>query len=393
MDINGLNTLLNRVKGILYKQDVSWQESRLRGEQFNLFHTCGVNHYEVTHSAILAELLSPDGTHGQKDAYLKLFLDVVKGAVDREDEKTNVLSLFDTSAAEVRTEYSISNGRIDILITDNVQRQAVIIENKIYAGDQYEQLKRYDTFAKETYGKGKYIILYLTLFGEDASEQSGEGVRYTNVSYDRDILEWINRCIARSVSMPLIRETLVQYANHIKKLTNQNMESKYKEELFKMMIANAEATDAICDALWECRESVFKKYVSEALSDFALEKGLKYKEYELFDNSGEHGFYFYKQEWENSAIWFFFETRSFVNSYWGISNYYGDKLKVEKRQMECMSERPTDYWPYGWEYLKPYENWDMSTITAMVNGKYADMIKRNVETILEEISRTELRLP
>ena len=35
--------------------------------------------------------------------------------------------------------------------------------------------------------------------------------------------------------------------------------------------------------------------------------------------------------------------------------------------MECMSERPTDYWPYGWEYLKPYENWDMSTITAMVN--------------------------
>lgn len=52
-----------------------------------------------------------------------------------------------------------------------------------------------------------------------------------------------------------------------------------------------------------------------------------------------------------------------------------------------------DYWPYGWEYLKPYENWDMSTITAMVNGKYADMIKRNVETILEEISRTELRLP
>ncbi len=82
-----------------------------------------------------------------------------------------------------------------------------------------------------------------------------------------------------------------------------------------------------------------------------------------------------------------------INSYWGISNYRGHELKVEKRQMECMSERPTDYWPYGWEYLKPYENWDMKTITAMVNGKYADMIKRNVETILEEIYRTELRLP
>ena len=82
-----------------------------------------------------------------------------------------------------------------------------------------------------------------------------------------------------------------------------------------------------------------------------------------------------------------------INSYWGISNYRGPELKVEKRQMECMSKCPTNMWPYGWEYLKPYENWDMSTITAMVNGKYADMIKRNVETILEEISRTELRLP
>ena len=82
-----------------------------------------------------------------------------------------------------------------------------------------------------------------------------------------------------------------------------------------------------------------------------------------------------------------------INSYWGISNYRGHELKVEKRQMECMSERPTDYWPYGWEYLKPYENWDMRTISSKVYGKYADMIKRNVETILEEISRTELRLP
>lgn len=279
--INGPGSLLILVKGILDRQKVSWEESRLRGEQFNLFHTCGVNHCEVTHSAILAELLDPDGTHGQKDAYLKLFLEVVKGSADR-DDKTDALSLFDTSAAAVRTEYSTGNGRMDILITDNVRRQAVIVENKIYAGDQGEQLKRYDTFARKTYSIGKYAILYLTLFGEDASEQSGDGVKYVNISYDKDILEWINRCIVHSVSMPMIRETLVQYANHIKKLTNQNMESKYEEELLKTMAANAEATAAICQAQWKYKEYVFKKYVSRALSAFASEKGLIYGEDNIF---------------------------------------------------------------------------------------------------------------
>lgn len=61
--------------------------------------------------------------------------------------------------------------------------------------------------------------------------------------------------------------------------------------------------------------------------------------------------------------------------------------------MECMPMPPTGLLAIWSGILKPYENWDMSTITAMVNGKYADMIKRNMETILEEISRTELRLP
>lgn len=72
-----INTLLTQAKLILEKAKVAQQESRLRGEQFNIFHACGVNHYETTHSAIIAEFLNPQGSHGQGDVYLKEFLGIV----------------------------------------------------------------------------------------------------------------------------------------------------------------------------------------------------------------------------------------------------------------------------------------------------------------------------
>ncbi len=72
-----LNTLLTEARLILEKSEVSRNESRLRGEQFNIFHACGVNHYETKHSAILAEFLNPEGSHGQGGTYLKEFLSVV----------------------------------------------------------------------------------------------------------------------------------------------------------------------------------------------------------------------------------------------------------------------------------------------------------------------------
>lgn len=44
------------------------------GGRFNMFGICGVNHYENTHSAIVAELLSPDGSHGLRAKLLDCFI-------------------------------------------------------------------------------------------------------------------------------------------------------------------------------------------------------------------------------------------------------------------------------------------------------------------------------
>ena len=191
--------MLSQAKSILERVKVLRMESRLRGEQFNIFHVSGVNHYETIHSAVIAEFLNPDGSHGQGDTYLKEFLSTIGN--------NEFLTAFDTSKASVATESHTADGRMDILIT-NTKGQAVIIENKIYADDQWEQLKRYNDFALKEYHAGNYAILYLTLWGGEASKQSGKGVVYTCISYKDTVLKWLERCIQISAQKPLIRETM-----------------------------------------------------------------------------------------------------------------------------------------------------------------------------------------
>jgi hypothetical protein len=165
--------------------------------------------------------LNPQGSHGQGDLFLRLCLQTIENK-----DKINI----DTSNAKVYTEYDIGvNGRLDIFIDNG--SYGIIIENKVYAGDQPEQLIRYDTFAKKKYKEGNYTIYYITLYGYEASNNSANDVTYECISYSEHIIKWLQKCIHESATMPLVRETLVQYLNHIKQLTNQDMDSLNEEEL------------------------------------------------------------------------------------------------------------------------------------------------------------------
>lgn len=76
--------------------------------------------------------MNPQGSHGLKNQLLKSFIE----KLSLNDQKNmNFGTSFKTGTAQALTEYSTSWGRIDILIEDNIGH-AIIIENKIYAGDQ-----------------------------------------------------------------------------------------------------------------------------------------------------------------------------------------------------------------------------------------------------------------
>ncbi len=102
------------------------------GEKFNIFRVLNLSTSETrTHSAFLAELFNPKGSHGQGSVFLKLFVEQL-GIKDFDFKSANVE--IEKFAGYIDADYR-EGGRIDIVITDN-NGQGIIIENKIYAGDQ-----------------------------------------------------------------------------------------------------------------------------------------------------------------------------------------------------------------------------------------------------------------
>lgn len=175
-----IKDIVNQVLLISQKEKILKQEKFKRGDCFNIFEIMRAQHDEVTtHSAMLASLLNPNGSHGAGCVFLDLFMEhVVTPLVKGESSNGNSFS-FDMANSKTKVEYQIGDktndfeegGRIDILIENEDSKKAIIIENKIYAGDQKKQLYRYYKFA-EKYGPGNYILLYLTLDGHEPSEES-----------------------------------------------------------------------------------------------------------------------------------------------------------------------------------------------------------------------------
>ncbi|WP_169793796.1 PD-(D/E)XK nuclease family protein [Pseudomonas trivialis] len=98
-----------------------------RPPAFNLFTLLRSSSDEVRlHSRYLAFLLNPQGAHGAGTKLLQLLLAALN------------IEGFDCTEVTVEVEYR----NVDILIR-NSKRQAVIIENKLYAADQDAQLHRY----------------------------------------------------------------------------------------------------------------------------------------------------------------------------------------------------------------------------------------------------------
>lgn len=224
---NNVEKLLNEIGKLVVAQNERTKERYSHGELFNVFNILGLESKEVRlHSALLAELLRPNGMSGVGNAFQKVFLAIL-GLPENYivDGKVSVeLSIGTTTDTE--------GGRIDIIMEDG--NHAIIIENKIYAQDQPAQLLRYTNFARDNYPHG-YRLLYLTLDGKEASDDSAQGCPYQCISYKNEISKWLEECARISFDRPLVRETIRQYINLIKQLTNQSMGTLEDNKLVELV--------------------------------------------------------------------------------------------------------------------------------------------------------------
>ncbi len=227
-----IELLLQRIKDISNKYD---QFAKLTGENFNVFSVLGLGSAENSHSLFITELLNPQGSHGQQDLYLNLFLKQLDLINDHHIDTTAKITT-EKYIGEINKDYD-QGGRIDILIEyPEHPEKNIIIENKIYAGDQYLQLHRY----AQAYKKAR--IVYLTLDGTKPTQESLGNLELDDIiciSYREHILKWLDECIEKSSSLPIIRETLIQYRTLIKQLTNQ-CSNKGKEMEISNIILDSE---------------------------------------------------------------------------------------------------------------------------------------------------------
>ena len=231
VSLENWSNFFKEIAPIFEKRKIILDEKRKRGDFFNVFSILGMERKEVeTHSAFLAELLNPNGNHGLGDKFLTTFIDtIIPKHLKGFDCNNNTYQVNKECYEGKISEDGEKGGRVDIRIIS--EHNIIIIENKIDAEDKYKQLTRYKKVAKKA---NNHCLLYLTLNGKEANDYStqtneGEplvaGEDYYPISYKEDILGWLKKCLEIAVLHSKVRETIAQYIDLIKKLTNMELET------------------------------------------------------------------------------------------------------------------------------------------------------------------------
>ena len=379
MEIYQFQNLLYQVNAITakYKKVID-----LTGENFNIFRILKVESSEVkTHSAFIAELLNPNGSHGQKDTFLKLF---VKAFCFKEN-------LIDTQSCKVKVEDNIGGisldktqgGRIDITIKDT-HNHHIIIENKIYAGDQTHQLTRYFNYSDNA------DIIYLTLDGklpsEDSKGEMEEGKHFKCYSYKNNIIDWLELCRKEAAVYPIVREAITHYINLIKYLTNQTQNQNMQEELTDLLKSNLEASFAIYDNLDEACDKISEEF-GKTLTTTCETLGLNCY-YRVNFNKNYTGIWISKPEWEFFNIGIQFQSSSKDLLYGIIVRENPSNSSIEIREkLKALPNNATknnSWWPWYNRFDEPFSNWDKyEAWKAILDGRMKDVMMEKVTLLLE----------
>jgi len=387
-----LEILLYQISSIQKKYE---ELAKQTGENYNIFRLLGVESAEVRmHSAILADLLNPKGSHGLGDVFLQLFLSHFE------------ITTFSTQNSTVISEYYIgpktdtTGGRIDILGVDE-NNNHLIIENKIYAPDQENQLIRYNNF------DSKAPLFYLTLMGKFPTELSiGKdiipGKHFKCISYAYDIIEWLEQCKREAVKFPFLRETISQYIFLLKHLTNQSTNHKMSKEIVNQIIRNEDTLKAYFEA-WHVIDNVKTETIPRLEKDLeimARKSNINLELYEFYidrSKSVSTGFSFKSEELQKMNIKIRFEFDENETNVFCFGYAWIDMSNQETKFAETLKEKLTanvnnpedvassDSWPVycGWQNPQHYYNWEEETYVEILSGAFCKEIEKKVVMLLD----------
>lgn len=230
------------------------------------------------HSALICGFLNPLGNHYQGDVFLETFL-----------ESVGLKAWFgDSSNARVYREYE----NIDMYITNNDKH--IIIENKIWAGDQNRQIERYiekiakgqskdssDTESGES--KTKQInkayeniaVLYLAPYkrmpskdslgkweiqGDYLVDKQGNQVKFKAITYKKEILAWIENSQAKVGCITNLNAALLFYKDVVQIITKTKENTMSVVKFLTENKENMQENMEIVFEILEDRENIIESY-------------------------------------------------------------------------------------------------------------------------------------
>ncbi|AFC26132.1 hypothetical protein SGRA_3407 [Saprospira grandis str. Lewin] len=342
------------------------------GENFNIFETLKLHKKEVRlHSSILAEFLNPSGTHGQEDKFLRLFLE--QESIQNFDSKSAIVEV--EKFAGFLNDDKTEGGRIDIVITD-ADNKRIIIENKIYAEDQKNQLLRYHNFDPTA------RLYYLNLFGEDPTDRSLDSENYKIISYKHDIILWLESCRKEAVALPIIRETIAQYINLLKRLTNQTSITTMKDDIKELIIKNPEYAEAI-DLSYHTLQTLIKESETSFKTRFTEQFNRKNNKYQL--KNGCHIKVYWDEDEDGLYIGYslYEGDRNVSNSALGLR--YQDIMKESEIKFNPNEHHIGWFTPKGFKSGEKYENLDIKKILEL--GSDVDLLDSFVQELIAQEKR------
>ena len=380
-----IQRFFQEVASICALEQAQQEERNRKGENYNLFSILSIERYELKHSALIANLLDPKGSHGCGDAFLRAFFKIaLKGTAYPFESSTPLDSRTEHYTGPIAGD---TGGRIDILVKSS--HYGLIIENKIYAGDQDKQLTRYDNYGKTTFGADGYLLVYLTLYGCDASKEStatksAEEVGYLRLSYAEDILRWLEQCVRLADNKPLVRESLNQYIRTIKQLTYQDMNQEDIEKIIDLAVDYPEVVATLSSKRDAIAQRIRKEYIFDKLKEYADQKGWLYDDSESSYNEEEPKIRFRKEGWDGSIIISADSENKKSNYGWWMNLWIGIDSKVTgAKKLACLEKQSPEY-PMGWEYLTT-PNWYSAENFPAMKTSVAQEIINKLNEIIEEL--------
>ena len=398
--MNDIINILNQVRIVSRKIKEQRIEKFERGENYNIFNDLGFMSDEVhLHSMFLANLLNPKGSHGQRGKFLEAFLKMLQksfSAISADNLELDITNASVEVEKYIGRQTDSEGGRIDIYLTDG--KHSIIIENKIYAVDQYHQMLRYWNYGMSQKGddtEKSFVLIYLTLDGCSPSKESlGEDLKENDIvclSYKNDIRGWLDRCVELASRTPLVRETINQYISTIDILTNNVMEDN--KELLDIL-CKEENLDAIYD-IANNKNIVVNRIINEVfipkLRDLAESKGLT-----MGDNCTENwmeeswaGASFYNPKWKYLKLVFEFERSGLGSLIFGFHTKDEDGVKREdvkdwEKVQKNYSKKDVNNLCWIWKDFKGNQDWDnASGIKDLLNGKTLNNFSRMFDEAID----------